>query len=593
MPNLDPHTVRTRLLVAMVLSLQIFFLLPATIYLGNLSEFAAGPWAILKILSIPLLLLVTAIFLVGGLLKEVRHDRMLVLLSTISLLLWVQGYVYVWDYGPLDGRNIDWHASDWRGWLDLGTWVTGLGLAFIFARRLRKILVTFAIAVCVLQFFVLTATAVLQTDELKKRSISRTTPNALAEIARFSSTKNVIHIILDSFQSDIFNEIAFTNPAAEGYRNALSGFTFFEEHLGAFPYTYFAVPALLGGPIYRNHMTKSRFASSVYRENTILNIAHTAGYEIDIATPVNWLLDFLALGSRTNVFDTAEGSHINQNGRAQHEAIKLLDLALFRITPHRFKRYVYRDQRWLVQDWIPGSALMSFPYLTDNLFLQTITKRAIADRSKPVYKFFHLMGPHAPMVVTPDCLFVGRALPRIRETVVSQSRCTLDYAIELLDKLREIGVYENAMIVLMGDHGGWIPPTKYTLEEIVDGVKRYRIDAPIVGLASPLMLVKPPGATGPLKVSNVLSSLTDTAQTINMTMGLGGNFDGTSVFDLTSGDKRTRRFQVYKWQKSDYTSDYVLPIQEFIVRGSHFESDSWRLSGTYRAPGDEGLSAFQ
>ena len=65
-----------------------------------------------------------------------------------------------------------------------------------------------------------------------------------------SRTRNVIHIVLDAFQSDVFGEIlAEERPKLD---RSLSGAVFFANHTGAFPTTIASMPAMLTGKVYRN-----------------------------------------------------------------------------------------------------------------------------------------------------------------------------------------------------------------------------------------------------------------------------------------------------------------------------------------------------
>ena len=584
MSNLDKPAPWPRLAIAIALSLQLFVLLPGTIYIGNLVEFITPPGAIIMLLLIPMLLLIAIIFVTGMLLTSKSHTRFISILAGLTVLLWIQSSLYIWDYGPLDGRNIDWNAGAWRGWLDLATWLIVLGLSWRWATRFQRSLVMVAVSCCAIQGISLAISIAKHVDALQVQSRGKSTENALAEMSRFSATRNVLHIILDSFQSDIFKNIVTNAPQSERYRAALDGFIFFEEHLGVFPYTQFALPALLGAPSYHNDMPKREYVQKAFSGNTILNAAFNAGYEVDLASPETLLLDMLARGHHKNLYNTWEGTHITGGGRNQSEALKLLDLSLFRVTPHKFKRYIYADQKWIFQRFLPGTDFLNFTYFTDNFFLQTLTRTLVADRQTPVYKFFHLMNTHAPMVVGPDCSFAGRALMRNRETVTAQSRCSLDYLIALLDQMKKSGIYDNTLIILMGDHGGHIPPDNYIPESVTENDVTYTIDPWLVAMSSPLMLIKPPGAHGEFQVSAAQSSITDTAQTINSIMSLGGTFGDDSILDLSPMEQRTRLFHYYAWQKNDYTTDYAAPIQQFRIIGDHHKAASWHLGEKYPTP---------
>ena len=95
----------------------------------------------------------------------------------------------------------------------------------------------------------------------------------------------MLHIVLDGFQSHLFEEIISERVDGARFRSALKGFVFFRENIGVFPYIHMTVPALLSGKIYRNHMSTDKFIDKAIGGKTIPNAVHNAGYEIDLASP--------------------------------------------------------------------------------------------------------------------------------------------------------------------------------------------------------------------------------------------------------------------------------------------------------------------
>jgi hypothetical protein len=561
------------LAAAATLALQVAVVVPATIYLANLVEFAATPVELLRILAVPALAATGVLFAVGVAAGPRVAHVVVAVCAALTLLAWLQGFILVWDYGPLDGSSIDWQRRPWRG-LDLALWIGVLLAAVVYARRLHTALLTAAIAITVLQCVILAVGGVRQRDALAavtQKFKPLAAPEGLGDMPRFSSERNVLHLVLDSFQSDIFAEIVA--GGGERYRSALEGFVFYEQNLGVFPYTYFALPAILGGQIYRNDVPKREFIRSVFAGPTVLNAAHGAGYEVDIASePL--MLNMLMHGRYTGAYhvpDVVGG----RAGAVLGDAATLLDLALFRVAPHVLKRLVHNDHRWIVPR--PGrSAFQETSYFTHSSFLIRLAEEARADRPVPVYKFFHLMGPHAPMVAGEHCGYAGATLQRVRPTVLVQSRCTLDFAIDLLERMKTFGIYRDALIIIMGDHGGHIPPPGYEPEV---GAMLPRV----VGLATPLLLVKLPGATGPLRSSDLPTSSLDVAPTVDSALGLSAGLRGVPIAEVRAG-ARDRRFHFYDFQASDYVQDYVNPIHEYRITGSPYDPGAWADERVWPAP---------
>jgi len=83
-------------------------------------------------------------------------------------------------------------------------------------------------------------------------------------IYQFSGVQNVIHIVLDEFQADVFADILQQDRAS--LDRHLSGFQYFREHSGSFPTTSFSMPAMLASEEYR--ISSRRQTSSAKPSNT-------------------------------------------------------------------------------------------------------------------------------------------------------------------------------------------------------------------------------------------------------------------------------------------------------------------------------------
>lgn len=241
---------------------------------------------------------------------------------------------------------------------------------------------------------------------------------------------------------------------------------------------------------------------------------------------------------------------------------------------------MYNDQLWLVRSLVSDSKFMRLQFFSHSAFLRKLTENMSADRSTAVYKLFHLMLVHNPMVVNESCEYAGRVLPTVRETVKIHAKCSLSEVVKLLEKMKQLNIYDDAMIVLMADHGAWVPPAGLTGYVRADG-RTVAMNPTTVAMALPLMAIKRPGASGALHISMAPSSIVDIPATIASVLTLDEEFDGHSAFDLLPDELRERRHYSYQYRRSEWTADYLSPIQEFIVKGSVFDSAAWRLGDKF------------
>ena len=563
--------------LAALLVANIFLFVPFTLYVGNLDEFVAPFSTILSLYFRPAIFFIGVLGLVGAVLPTSSCRCYLVLLAVVSLLFWLQGNILVWDYGALDGRGIDWAEGTWHGWVDLAIWIGAILIATFFRHHIEKSIIYTAIAIFSLQIILSLFTGIQNGPRLLEKFEIKSSTSTLREIYRFSSQKNVLHIILDGFQSDVFEEIINDGEDGERFSSALKGFVFFKEHMGVFPYTHMTVPAILSGKIYRNHIPKDEFLKKTIGGKTILNAAYNAGYEIDLASNAG-LVGMYTIGSYTNSYTIPANLHVTTQDYALDDAAKLLDLALFRLIPHLLKKYVYNDQLWLVQSLLSDSKYKVLEFFAHNAFLRRVKENMLADRPTPVYKLFHLMLSHNPMVADENCEYAGRVLPTVRATVITQANCSLGEVVSLLEKMKELDIYDDALIVLMADHGAWVSPHGLIERLEPDGHTVVTVLPTIVAQALPLMAIKRPGASGSLQISTAPSWITDIPATLASVLGLDEKFNGRSAFDLRPDELRERRYYRYQYHRSDWTTDrmYLSSIQEFIVEGSVFDSGAWR-----------------
>jgi hypothetical protein len=499
----------------------------------------------------------------------------------VNVLVWVQSNLFVWDYGPMDGRAIDWAADLWIAWLEASVWLSALLVAIVGFRQLNRPMVRIAVILFFLQTALFGYNWFTSREKIERQSEATDIAEVRKQIHRFSSKNNIVHIIADGFQSDVFAELVEEGEMGNRLKAALEGFTFFREHMGVFPYTHMTVPAIMSGAIYRNRRPIEEHMAAALEAKTILSVARDAGYEIDVMAPEGILGNMYERTGPTHFFPISNRHHVSRRDLEIQAAARLADLTLFRVSPHFVKSYIYNDQLWLLQSRLVDKEYMNLPSFSSIALLRNLYQAMSADRSTPVYKLIHVWLSHNPMVTTRHCTYAGRVLPTVRGTVKNQARCGLVEVANLFEEMKRLGIYRDATIVLMGDHGAWVTPTDIKAVPNSDGRTASVIAPQIMALAVPLLAIKRPGDEGPLRVSDAPTWIVDTAATIADIAGLEAAFNGTSIFKLDDDGQRERKLYYYRYKPSEYTDEYLSPIEEFVVKGSVFDSSSWRYVSTH------------
>ena len=307
-----------------------------TIVSGNEAEFSAPFWTLAR----PILLGgagAALMLIVFGLLLPSRLLRPYVaLLFGIGVVIWIQGSFLVPDYGPLDGTAIDWTAQAWRNPYEMALWTLVPVLCVVAARYVGGI-APFASGVLVTMQSLLLLVSTLQADA-NTTARWRGPSDSMFELSR---TQNVIHIVLDAFQSDFFYEILEENR--QELDRSLSGAVFFADHSGAFPTTMVSIPAMLTGTVYRQEQTLPRYVREHFDGGSLFKSLRGRGWRVDSISEIPYDGKSVSNGYRIR------RPHVSYAEYTRFAAWQLADLSLFRHAPHILRQHIYNDQRWRLQ----------------------------------------------------------------------------------------------------------------------------------------------------------------------------------------------------------------------------------------------------
>jgi hypothetical protein len=573
---------RLRLLASLALVLLTTLLVGAIrIYAGNAGEFDVGLVPLLHQLALPALALF-AVVVTPGLLGSRRWAQVYAsILATGVILLWVQGALLLRDYGLMGQGPLKWEGNEAWGLFEALFWSVALLLGIAGSRQIAPHLASLVTILAIVQVGQLASLLLTHSELRREEGIA-----APAAVFGFSSDRNVVHILMDEFQTTLFKELLREDPArASGF----DGFTVFEEATSSFPTTYVSVPAALSAKVYRNEKPLTEFMSSVYESPTILSAAYDAGYEVDIVKSVG----FSHLGPYTNHFHLPIAYGMPESEHTKANAQLLLQLTLFRHLPHHLKKIVWANEGALFR------ALVGFGHFSHSAarliahraFVSDLIAQAAITRDAPVYKFIHLLTIHWPPVLDAECNFSPRGYDW--ENMRNQARCGLEQLLALLLKLESIGVYDSALILVHADHGYWhiadpgggplVRPSPDRL--LADGsfIPMEHFED-IVGSSLPLLAIKPPGSRGALRFSRAQVELRDIPATVSSLLGYSESFLGESAFEVREDVVRPRAHLFYD-EHNRPGEEYFPRLEEFEISGSALDQRSWRLLALRPDPG--------
>lgn len=569
----------------LAIALPITVFLPAQIHGSNVYDFnLAFSEHVVDLLLIGLSLS-AALSLFLGLLPGDWHRRLVSLAIGVALAVWVQGQLLVWNYGVLDGTSPDWSQFPEAAVVDSIVWLIIPTLALLFSRAVYSQAIAAALALILIQAVPLVMD---WPDESDISGFHRYQFDDAQKFS-FSQRENVIVLMLDAFQADIFNDILLEEPELA---ETFEGFTYFRNALAGYSKTYPSVALMLSGRWYENDRPIQDFVKQSFKQDSLPALLRHAGWRVDLFPHVKRVVHVspeIASNARP-VFDCST---------VRAESGKLLDLGLFRASPHWLKPLWLNEYDWQLtralaalcdssehsvsaaQPIDPGEAPRSESPHAAVRFIENARSLSSAAFEQRAFKFYHLMIPHAPFSLDED-LNVSR-LPRGAEGFRRQSRSAVELVEQLIEALKAAGVYDDALIVVVSDHGGGEYVDQVNLNDLPDGLLTGLLpenaDIPGRHLASglPLLLVKRPGDTGALSISDAPVSLGDLAATMGQMLHLQRDFPGSDMFTLDEDQARSRRYLFFEFD--GWRSSYLPDMIEYSVEGFSWDPNNWRRTG--------------
>ncbi len=530
------------------------------VFVGNPGEFLVSYPEALASLLIPASVVFIGLVLLASMLGPNRgqfYNAFIIFLATVT---YIHGSLLLWDTGVLDGSALD-HSQAKSSIIDGIIWLTLAGLAL----RYRLWLVWHGWKLCAVVLLFQAIGFASQFPHLA--SIPRHSLAMPDQLPSFSDEKNVIHIILDAFQANVFEHLLKEDPQLA---KQFSGFTFFRDALTSSDVTYLSAPAALSGKAFTNEFPISQYHQQTLGGTNLYTFLASNDYSIDVASPV-WWNDGNDLFASYYRIPTP---YTDREHAIQSAALLLLDISIYRQLPYFLKSFEYNHGNWQLSSRLIDRPEMQFQHFAHNEFLRDLATRMSAGANQAKYKFIHLVTPHAPLVSRADCSFTGAELEYTMGTFSTQSSCTLNGVLGFVRKLKALDLYDRSLIIIHGDHGGGVAFRMRDAQgnPTTSSQALHRV----WGKPLPLVLVKPPGSGGRLEISDKPVSLLDIPATVTELLEIDNPFPGVSMFDLDRPALAERVYYRSSMHRNDAAAkDRFDNFSSFIVTGSVYDVDAW------------------
>ena len=539
--------------VNLLLVMTIFLHVPVESYLGSADDFwfafdavapmiflvAAGVFVLLEVID--LLLPAKGIKLVTG------------FVFALSLCLYLQINFLNPNFGLLGAQFADNSGASTSVYTNLAFWVVmllAIPIAVFLLRRkvVRQTLMAVSGLLIIMQAVSLVTLTAMNTEKLFMPGSGGTVITTDGMYTSGKEDGSILVFVMDTMDSQYFENALETDPELA---EIFDGFTNFVNSTGSYTKTWGAVPYIISGVPNTNADTVTDYRARAYAETKLISTLEEAGYDTRIYTVESCVGDSLL-------------QYLDNAGEQKVEITDPVTLYLnfmkyvgFRTLPEIVKPAMYIDGYGFRAIQAHVSDMNRYIQF-DPSFYADLKQEGITAVDGKTFRLYHLWGPHDPYMMDEN----GNQAENT--TAEQQMIGSLKILRDFFAGLKENGAYDNATILIIGDH------SRYMNGESV-------------------FIVKKPYSTGAMVQSNAPVSHTDIHNTLFDLAGLPLTDYGESAFRIAEDSQRVRTGWLYRpelmWV---YQPEYLPPMYE-VQYG--LDSLAPYYTGTVYVPG-EGASTL-
>ena len=551
--------------------LPVCFFTPLQIFLNNITEFSVNFAPLFLLFLLVSSGLIAVLCLAAG---KLSSQIFLAAVTFLSTAAFIESGIFFGLAGhqPFDGSSIDWEPLRALSYVELAA-ILAIAILIAVFRHRQELFHSIALFILLFHGFGFLHATITRLDVIQQSVGSDEGGSPyFSDYFRLSRERNVIHIVPDGTQGVLVHEILTAD--LDRYSEVFDGFTLFTHAAGRYPNTFPSVSFYMTGraPDPARDVVPSQpytweYVQTTLRENSIVNTLAGNGFKafgFQHGSDRYYCEGMYTACTSGSIFD---GMPV-QSGRIANTAqaaLELLDVALFRVAPLAIRPRIYNDEQWFLRRL--ANETRTYSGVLD-LFIEKMT----TDNRPGSYNYFHHPGGHPPIQFDENCNYVGTRKPNY-ENARAPVTCFLSQLERLIQKLHQLGVYDETLIMVHGDHGyPWLPPSLPFPSQMGTYISEY-----LIAVANTVMLVKPLRTRGPLQFSAAPVSVGDVPATINDAFELNGEFPGIPIFRLDERAERERMFFSYD-MGSRVSRLQVLPnMRRYRIRGDLFNQHNWIL----------------
>ncbi len=488
----------------------------------------------------------------GALLRGRGFSAALGVVFGLAIMVYLQGAVLDGKLATLDGSDFKWQDDAPAAYRNLALWLAVVAACGILGAVFSKnaaLVVTIACGALFLGQAVSLVTVWVPEDN--------STPNyQLSGDDQFvvSKNDNIIVITLDQMSPLIFEQVVELDPEVA---DIFKDFTYYDNMSSSYSFTFPSMCFLLTGEHFDTTVPTAEYVYNAWHSEGCENfydMLHDAGYTSRVYVESNYaaLTAENMIGKIDNVVEA--GSLV-----VRWELLKdAIAMSFYRYFPTMAKNdfCVSTGQIIDVAEY-RGVGKVRINY---DFYPAVRDEGLQATQEENNFVWHHLQGAHFPFTVDYDGELLWPAVEENSENRLNQLHGYMVALREYFDQLKQLGVYDDATIIISADHGYF---------ECFQAA----------------FLIKTPGQEfEQMQVNSAQVAQEDILPTILWAAGLDYSDYGTTVFDWEEGQNRVRTTSVWGYMRGYPEVPWIGNVDQWDAEANGF--DRYNVLGVFNYVGD-------
>lgn len=501
---------------------------PLEIYSSNFSEFSLS----LKDFFWGFLVLSVVIILIAGVVISILPEKVSNMANTFVFTFAISSYIQgMFLNGKLiqsDGSDMDWSLYKSQFITNTIIWIAifaiCIALHFILKNVWGKISGYISIFISAVQI-VTVVTLLITVPKTYNMGYQ------LDESGQFTvaSGNNIIVLVLDRYGNERFEKVLSMYPEIG---DCLKDFTYYNNADSRYSNTYPSMPHIMTG-IQRDYsLDDVTWLDSIWKEESTVeyyNKLHSNDYKVHLYSPYA----STCYGNVENLI----GEIDNVKESTVRKDYRLIYALLEKSTMYRYAPYILKPRLEVKSHTYSQMVIYDEPEYKNSEFYKALKNSGLSidNELNNCLMVHHILGLHNPFEIDENANEIPEQDDN-EEVLINVTRGLHVILAEYLNQLKELGVYDNATIIITADHGDYFSG----------------------GGLQPIYFIKAPYEVhDDMKTNSAPISHDDFVPTILYFVGEDYSDYGTTIFDWNEGDKRARMIDDHV-DSTYYTDRYEL-----------------------------------